>query len=53
MIEPPDRYRNHVPARWLDQAPGPGVPTAQRSVGTMNDGSMAPVQMPPETAWSV
>jgi predicted TIM-barrel fold metal-dependent hydrolase len=21
MIEPPDMYRNHVPARWLDEAP--------------------------------
>lgn len=21
MIEPPDMYRNHVPAKWLDQAP--------------------------------
>jgi predicted TIM-barrel fold metal-dependent hydrolase len=21
MIEPPDMYKNHVPARWLDQAP--------------------------------
>src|SRR5207302_673677 len=21
MIEPPDMYRNHVPARWLDEVP--------------------------------
>jgi hypothetical protein len=22
MIEPPDMYKNHVPARWLDEVPG-------------------------------
>ena len=21
MVEPPDMYKNHVPAKWLDQVP--------------------------------
>ena len=21
MVEPPDMYKNHVPAKWLDRAP--------------------------------
>ena len=21
MVEPPDMYKNHLPAKWLDQAP--------------------------------
>ncbi len=45
MIEPPDMYKNHVPAKWLDQAPKVVRNDAgRRRVGVPGRGDLDPVR---------